>query len=195
MAIRAQDVLQSGKRSHHRKQARLRKVKVREQLVYDAETLAGVNEYFCFGSSRSKRSRTPGAFLGGILKRTHDRGPDGQYGTILHSRTLDCGYGLLEDLIRLGVYLVIFQTLGANRLKGAKSHIESDLRDFDSAIPQQAQNPGREMQAGGGRRNRASLPSKHGLVALTVGRLVFTLDVGRQRYVAEARESLIEVTR
>ena len=75
MAIRAQDVRLPGKRSHQRKQTRLRKMKIREQLIYDAETLAGVQQYFRFGLSRCDGSLAPRALFRGIFERPHDRSP------------------------------------------------------------------------------------------------------------------------
>src|SRR5271169_6068826 len=77
MAIGAQDVLLPRKRPHQRKQTRLRQVKIREQLIYDAESLARVQKYFRFGFSRCEGSLAPGAFLRCVFKRSHDRGPHG----------------------------------------------------------------------------------------------------------------------
>ena len=44
MPIRAQNMLAPRKRRHQRQQTRLRQMKIREQLIYDAESLARVKK-------------------------------------------------------------------------------------------------------------------------------------------------------
>ena len=80
--------------------------------------------------------------------------------------------------------------LGRDRQKRAGAHVQGDLHPANAAIVQGAQQAGREMQAGGGRRDRPVAGCENGLIIAAVAGVAATLpfDVGGQGHGAVLRE-------
>src|ERR1700722_1729501 len=164
-----------------------------QELIYNAEGFARVEENRGFrfsGAWRATAARR--GFFGGVFEGSHYSGADGQNRprfVLGFDYRLRGGFG---DLIGFDVDFVIFEALGADRLKGAQADVESDFGDFDAAGPYALQDFGREVQTRGGRGHGASLPGVDGLKAFAIGGFVGALDVRRQGDVAQAVERFLE---
>src|SRR5271155_3953040 len=169
-------------------------MEIGEELVDDAERLAGIEENRGFGFSGSYRAAVAAlcGFFGGVFQGADDCGADGEDWSLFLLRFRDCLRGDFGDFVRLDVDFVIFEALGADRFEGAQAYVEGYLCNFDIAGADALQNFRREVQTRRGRGYGASLPRVDGLVALAVGGLVGTLDVRRQGNVAEAAERFVE---
>ncbi len=80
---------------------------------------------------------------------------------------------------------MIFDAIDCDRFEGAVADVQRDVSALDAMRGQRVEQPGREMQSGGRRRNRSALARKDGLVALAVRRAVVAPDVRRQRHVPQ----------
>jgi len=101
---------------------------------------------------------------------------------------------VFPDRIGFRFDVVFFDSLDSNRLKSAVADVQRDLRDLNAARSQPIEKRGRKVQAGGGRRYRASLASKDSLIAVGVEAIFFIpFDVGRQRRAADAIGDVVEV--
>jgi hypothetical protein len=80
---------------------------------------------------------------------------------------------------------VLFDVLDADRLEGAESHVEGDLRGFDATVVEAGQNFRSEVEAGGGGGDGSALTGVDGLIAVAVGGGISAGDVRRKRDVAD----------
>ena len=81
----------------------------------------------------------------------------------------------------------------AHRLEGAGADMQRDARGGDAGVGERGQQLGREMQAGGGRGDRAVVAGEQGLVVGAVLRIGHAAaDVGRQRHRAALLEGCEE---
>src|SRR5579872_3280038 len=103
-----------------------------------------------------------------------------------NQRTVDLCGGLARDGEGLAVHLVFFNLFGPHRLKCSQTHMQCNLRNFDSSLADLRQHLRSEMKAGGGCGNATRIRGIDGLVSLPVFRLVWTGDVWRQRNMAMA---------
>jgi hypothetical protein len=79
---------------------------------------------------------------------------------------------------------VLAEVVDPHRLEGAGADMQREPAELDAAFAQRRQQRIVEVQAGGGRGDRAEFAGEHGLVALVVVRARLALDVGRQRQAA-----------
>src|SRR5258708_6180977 len=100
-------------------------------------------------------------------------------------RCLNPSQILLCNLKMLGM-----ERVATDRLKCSESHMQRHVRDVGPCRPAALQNLGREVQPRRRRRNRSRLAGKNRLVPAAVLGTVRTLDIGRQRYVADALENV-----
>jgi hypothetical protein len=81
--------------------------------------------------------------------------------------------------------VMLFDRPNPDRLKSSETDVERDFRDFDSSVAQSGEDFRREVQAGGGRGNRASLARVYRLVALPISSPIGARNIRRQRNMAE----------
>ena len=165
-------------------------MKIRQQLIYDAKRLAGIQKYFGFGLSRRYRLSAPFTFFGGILERSHNRGSDGEHRALFALRTGDSDGCDLGNFIRLGVDRMVFEAFGADRLEGAEPDVECDFGDLDAARANSRDDLGSEVQPSRGSGDRAPLSRENCLITLAIRRLIRSFNVRRQRDVTEAIDGL-----
>jgi hypothetical protein len=80
---------------------------------------------------------------------------------------------------------MIFHLFNPHRLKCSQANVQRYINDFNAPQTHSLQNLGRKMQPGRRGRHRSALPRIYGLIPITIRRLVFARDVGRQGHVAE----------
>ncbi|MCY1430792.1 hypothetical protein D9M71_467470 [compost metagenome] len=83
------------------------------------------------------------------------------------------------------VHPVLFDALHPHRLEGAGADVQGDERGFHALRADRLEQRLVEVQPGGGCGHRAGALGVDRLVALAVVRFVRTIDVGRQRHVAD----------
>src|SRR6266550_104213 len=86
---------------------------------------------------------------------------------------------------------MIFDALGADRLKCAVADVQRDLDDRHTAIAKSRQQRCIEMQPRGRRGNRSRRPRKYCLVALAIRRAIVTLDIRRKRHVTDPLDRIV----
>ena len=160
-------------------------MKVRQQLIYDAKRLAGVQKYFGFGLSSRNRLVATFIFFGGILERSHDCGSDCEHGALFAAGAGQSDGRGLGNFIRLGMDRVVFEAFGADRLESAEPDVECDFGDLDAARANPRDDFRREVQSRCGSGDRAPFSRENSLIALAIRRLIRSFDVRRQRNVAE----------
>ena len=108
---------------------------------------------------------------------------------------LDGLQSALGDVITLKMHVVVFDACGLHGLKGARTHVQSDFSTGNPRSPQCDQDRLIKMQGGGGRGHRPWVLRKDGLVALLVGSLIISGDVGWERNMARLGHDLHGVAR
>src|SRR5579863_83014 len=163
-------------------------MKIRQKLRDHAKRLAREQKNLCLESARPHRlflRLTAGNFLRNIFKSSDHRGANRENRSSVAARSPNRSGRRFWNFVRFRMNLMIFQSLGANRLKRAQAHIERDFADLDSALAQTRKHRLRKMQAGRRRSDSAAVARKNRLVSLAVERFIFALDVWRQRNMSE----------
>src|SRR5437764_15076542 len=106
---------------------------------------------------------------------------------------IDCLSAPITNLIALEVQRVLLDGFLAERLKSSEADMESNFNDLDTVGSDLVENLRREMQSSSWGSCRALIARKYSLIALPIGGPVFTTDVRRKGYVAQAFESREEV--
>ena len=187
--IGRQDCLAPGECRHQHQQSRARKVEVGQELIHERKAVAGANENFRFsaaGSDLLGQAAARHRFLCGIFQGPDHRGADRQNRAL---RTAGLRYSARSRgryLVGLGVHRMLAQVLDVNRLEGSQADLQRNFADFRAPGAYLLQGLLREVQSGGWRCHGHRPGGKDGLVALLVGWLVASPDVGGQRYVAGA---------
>ena len=192
VAIGAKNIFAAGERGNQSNQAGLRQMKVGEHLRDDADRFAGIEKDLGVGFSGAKHRSRPGGFLGGIFERSDDGRSDGENRAALLLAAGDCFDRRFGDFVTLGVNLVIFDTLGSNGLERSQANVERDFGNLDTTRPHAGKYFVGEVQSGGWRGNGAALFGENGLIAFAVGGIACSLDIGRQRNVAQTIERLMK---
>src|SRR5262245_53906234 len=86
---------------------------------------------------------------------------------------------------------MIFDAFDAHWLKGAVANVQGDLRKVHAPKPQRVDERGWEMQTSSRRRNRPAAPREYGLIPVAILPAIFSLDVRRQRNVADRIDGLV----
>jgi len=129
----------------------------------------------------------------GIFQGTNGGGSDRHDPAALLEGMIDGRGGFGRDGISLLVQAVILHALYADGLEGPQPDVEGEMSGLNASLPQVFQNFRSEMQAGGGSRDRATLPRIDGLIAFVVERSIGARHVGRQGHMAELIEKLKEI--
>ncbi|MNV44906.1 hypothetical protein D3C71_1366840 [compost metagenome] len=87
---------------------------------------------------------------------------------------------------------MFFQIVHADRLEGARAHVQGHVAEIHALVLQRGQQGLIEVQAGGRGGHRADLAREHSLVALAVVHTRLALDVGRQRQPAGMQQPLLQ---
>ncbi|MCY1430563.1 hypothetical protein D9M71_465130 [compost metagenome] len=128
------------------------------------------------------------AITGGAFQRAHAGGAHGYHPPATGAAR---GHGvdhILADLQPLFMHVVVFDALDPHWLEGTSPHVQGDEGGFHAFGGDLGQQLFIEVQAGGWRGHGASALGVHRLVALAVGALIRTVDVRRQRHMADAIE-------
>jgi hypothetical protein len=156
-------------------------VKVGQQSADNAKLVAGIDEEIGAASASRHPAATGGRHR---FQRTRGGRADGNHAPPVGSCPIDRGAGLFPDLVRLLLHRVILDAVHSHRLERAVADVQRDLRDLDAARHQRRQQRGREMQPCCRRRHRPALARVHRLIPIAIRVPVVTLDVRRQRHVA-----------
>lgn len=141
------------------------------ELVTREDEDVGVAEN---GASGLPRARVTLA----ALERTYRGGPHRNHPAAAGTGRRDGVHHLLRHFGVFRVHVVIFNLVHPYRLEGARPHVQGDEGRFHALGTNFLQQRLVEVQAGGRRRHGARLLVVDGLVALLVGILVGTIDIG-----------------
>src|SRR5207302_1798865 len=111
-------------------------------------------------------------------------------------RSIDSFGSLRRDVVILTLDPVLFDAFDTHRLKSCIADVMRNFSDGDAARTQFVEDARGEMQTGGRRGNRSTLPGVDRLILRLIEPLRFialALDVRRQRRVADLINDLIEV--
>lgn len=167
-------------------------MEVGEKGVDDLEVVSGIDEEI--GLSRAKQN-IAGMSISSKLKGSDSGCADCDDAARFQARLPNLCSRDFRDGIDLGVEVVLFHLLRADRLERSQTDMEGDLGGVDSPGADARKNFGSEVEAGGGGRNRSALVSVDGLIAFAVGWRIFTGNVGRERnmsYLVNAREEIVD---
>jgi hypothetical protein len=89
--------------------------------------------------------------------------------------------------------LVLLYYLGVNGLERPQANVQSDFGGFNAVLPQALEDFRREVQAGGRGGYRAALTGVNRLITFPVGWLIGTVNVGRERHMAQALDLAEEI--
>src|SRR5688572_14744734 len=167
-------------------------MKVGHQPVDHLELEAGMDEEHRKGASGRDGASTADR---GIFERAGGRGAYGDHAAAFLSRGIDRGRSRVADLVRFRIDDVLFDALDAHGLERAVADVERDGRALDPARSQVVEHLRREVESRRRRRDRAAVGGEDGLVPIAVGRLIGTLDVGRQRNVPERIDERVDAGR
>ena len=98
--------------------------------------------------------------------------------------------GVRRHLVMLRLDAMIFHAIDANGLERSVADMQRHGGALDAAGRQRVEQLRRKVQAGGGRRNRASRSRVDGLIAIAIGGHIRALDVRRQRNVTDRIDRL-----
>ena len=105
-----------------------------------------------------------------------------------------CRQHRIDHLLRhfriFRVHNVVFNAVYAHRLEGPCSDVQRNKRHLNAFFAQLRQQRLVKVQASGGRSHGARFFAIHGLVQLAVGLFVRTLNVRRQRHMADSVENI-----
>ena len=176
--------LAAGERRHQHQQRRLRQMEVGQQRIDHPEAIARADEQrrlarhrpSTAASSRPPARPTRARAPPWCRPRPRDR-------PRARARSIAAAVAA-PTLVALGVHQVLLERLGAQRLEGARAHMQRDARRARCPRGQRRQQRRIEMQAGGRRGDRARYARPEALVALAVAIAGRPLDIGRQRHLA-----------
>ena len=188
--VRVEHQLAAGERADEHEQRRLRQVEVRQKSAQDLEVKSRVNE-----ERRLPRVRphAPAVFLRHRFKRPGRRRADGNDAAALVLRAGDCRCAARGDIEDLRVNRVRLDLVHANRRERAVADVHRDVGPLDAAGGELREQRRREMQPRGRRGDRSAGTRVDRLIPLAIRRAVGTLDVRRQRHVAQGVDGLIHV--
>ena len=130
---------------------------------------------------------------GAVFEGADGGGSYGDDAAVFAESGVDGGGGFGREGVALAVEVNVFDAIHSDGRKGAEADVEGDVGDLDAAVGDGLEDFRREVQAGGGRGDRAGLAGVDGLVALAVFGSVFAVNVGRQGDVAGALERGVKV--
>lgn len=193
MAVGAKKEFAASESGDEDEEAGARKMKIGEQLIDDAEAVAGGDVEGRFRAAGEEDfgaglAVTQGEYRGGVFEGANDGGADGEDGTVFAASAMDREGGFLGNLVGFAMDLVVFDAVGVDGLERAETDFQSELGDFDAAVAEAGHDRGAEMQAGGGRGGGDGVAGENRLVALAVERLIGAANIGRQGHVTEAFE-------
>ena len=116
------------------------------------------------------------------LERARDGGANRHHAAAGRTGGRDRRHRRRFDLVALAVHHMSLERLAAQRLEGARPHVQRDQTAENPPRRQRRQQCLVEMQACGRRRHRAGDARPQALIALLVERVGSTLDIGRQRH-------------
>ena len=191
MAISGQDRLASGEGRDQHEQAGLGQMEVGEQGVYKTKLKAGGDEDLCFAGVLLQRAAH--RLLCTMLQSANDRGADGDDAAAFGSSAVDSVGGSGGERVTLAMQADFIDSLHAQRGEGSEANVQGEASNFNSAVGECIENLRGEVQAGGGRCDRATFARVDGLVAFAVRHLVIAANVGWKRGVADAVEDGVEI--
>ena len=150
VTVGAEDFFFSGEGADQHEQRGLRKVEVGEKGTHNLEVVSGIDEEIGVAGSGAHSS---GALPGGVLKSADRGGANGNHAARFPPGSFDLFGGAFGDGIRLGVKLMLFNRLCADRLEGSEADMEGDFCRFDPSVANAGEDFWREMQSCSGGRN------------------------------------------
>src|SRR5271166_3070655 len=187
MMVGAEDKIGSGEGRDQHEQRGLRQVEIGQQCADDAETVARIDKDVGIAAAGVDAS------FAGLLRRefkgADGSGTDGDYAAATGFCRVDGVGGCGGDFVGLAVEFVVFDFFGAYRLERAESDVKSDFCDFNSAGANALEDFGCEVKTRGRGGYRSSRFCVDGLVAVAIGWVVFSGDVGRERDMAQALDT------
>jgi hypothetical protein len=121
------------------------------------------------------------------------RSADGYNATTFACGGVDGGDCVVSEGLALAVEADVFKAVDAERGKRAEADVEREAGDLNSLRGECVQYCGSEVEACGGRGDRALLLREDGLIALAIFNAIVATDVGRQGHVTDAVEDVEEV--
>ena len=162
-------------------------MKVCQQRIHHKKTESRHNEESRFRLAREKQFA--GFFSCGtksrVLQCTHYRRANRQNAASRSAGGHNTLCSLAGDFIAFAVHHVAFQRVAVNRLKSAETHIQRYFADLAAAVADLLQNLRSEMQPRRRGGNGARAFRENSLVSDLIEGFISTVNVRRQRYVAE----------
>ena len=152
-------------------------MEVGHQHVHAAEHVPRIDEQRRLSPHRPERPAGRGA-----LQRPQGRGADAHHPPAARPRPRHRLARRRRNLQPLAMQDVRFDLLAAERGEGPRPDVQGDPRDLDAAVLDRREHRLVEMQAGGGRGDRARPARVHRLVAIRVPGVRLAADVRGQRH-------------
>src|ERR1019366_502855 len=192
LEVGAEDVLLPRECRDEHEERRAGEVEVRQERVDDVKCRAGYEEEI--------RLERPGGdslavCAGRGLERAYGRRADRHDAPPLSFRAIHALGGVRGNLRPLEVHPVLLDAVHLHGLERAEAHVQRHARDLDTFRGDGGEQLFREVQARGGRRDRAGAIREDGLVVdrvLRVRDAKRTVDVGGKRSGTERRQVVEE---
>ncbi len=167
---------------HQHQQSRSRQVKISHQRIDHAKAKPRSNEQRRVAAARTQ------PIDGGRLERSRHGRTDGNDPPASRASPIDRLHGGRRNLETLRVHDVFLDCLSAERLKCARTHVQSNHSPLDSACGKRIKQRGVKMQTGRGCRHGAGNAREQTLVAFAVLCIRGARDVRGKRHAPEALE-------
>ncbi len=163
-------------------------MEVGEEGVDRAESVAGGDEDIRLALGGVNRA----SGLGDGLEGAGDSGANGHHSAAGGAGTIHGLGGFGRHAVGLGVHDVVLGVLDRDGAEGSEADVEGEEDDGDALRLQAGEHGCVEVEAGGRGGDGAAAAGVDRLVALAVGGARLAADVGRQRWLAQAREKVVE---
>ena len=186
-------MLIAGKSRDQHNQRRFRQMEVGHQRINDFVLIARVDENLRIVKERL--NQVVFCRLRRAFQRTHRRRPDGNHPVAARF----CRQHRIDHLLRhfgiFRVHDVIFNAVYAHRLEGSGPNVQRDEGHLHAFFTKLRQQGLIKVQAGGWRGNGPRFFAIDGLIQLAVGVFVRTIDIRRQRHMADSVENIQHAAR
>src|SRR5271155_1981193 len=175
--VGAQNFFLPGEGADQHHQGRLRQMEIGEHRRNHFEFESRINEEVCGGRPRGNPTCAQQCR---VFESSNRSSAYGNYSAKIAKSLVDGKSSLSRDRIGFGMDFVILDAIHADRLKGSKAYLQSDLDSFDSALADSIENFRGEVKTSCRRGHRATLLGIHSLITLPIGQGVLAFDIRGQ---------------
>ena len=169
-------------------QRRFRQVEVGDQSINHLIFIAWINKDLCIAEERL--DEIVFGRLRRTFQRTHGGGTYRNHAITARFRRQHRVHHILRHFRIFGMHNVVFDGVYAHRLESTRANVQGDERHFNAFIAQFSQQRIVKMQTRGRCSDGTRFFAVHGLVQLAVGVFIRTVDIRRQRHMADGVEDI-----